>query len=139
MKKTLFLVIAFVSISIGVKAQGTERLIGNWEFLDIPDRENLDEKTVDMLTDMFGDMSMNFYEDGTYLFTGMGEDEEGTYTFEGKNLTSTDEKGRLSKSTITFLPDNQILFTKGSIKVILFKVELEEEIEEELEEEENAD
>ena len=132
MKKIAFILIAFVSITICANAEGLDNLFGQWEFADIPNKDKLDKKTYSMLTEMFKDMKMDFNDDSTYLFTASDRNEEGTFVFDGTNLTSTDDKGRITKSTIKFLPGNQILFTKGSMAIIFSKVITKEELEEEV-------
>lgn len=130
MKKTFILAIAMVFISIGVKAQSAELLIGNWEFLEIHQSEKLDSQSLNTAMDMFYGTRMDFLDDGTYYFSGFGNDEEGTYTLTGKKIKAKSEDGKVSEMEIISLTEDKLIIKLGKVSLVMVP-SVEEDYEEE--------
>jgi len=100
MKKSFIITLAISLISMGVKAQSLDKLIGNWEFSSVYNAPKLDAGTVKKTKDMYEGSQMYFYEDGSYYFSNSTKDEDGTYTLAGKTTSTKDESSKISKIEI---------------------------------------
>lgn len=129
MKKIFLFTIALVFISIGVKAQSAELIIGNWVFSQVSPDETQDSSSLEFANSLFSETQMDFLEDGTYYISGMDKEEEGTYTISGKKLMLKDLDGESSEMEIITLNQEQLILKIGKVTIILSPF-IEEDIDE---------
>ena len=61
--------LAITLISMGLKAQSTDKLVGEWEFSAVYNESKLDASTIKSIKELYEGAQMSFFDDGTYFFS----------------------------------------------------------------------
>jgi hypothetical protein len=121
---TLSLIGIFVSVL--VIGQNKEQLIGHWEFVEIADKANADEKSIQMVQMFFGEMTFDFASEGRYKMAGMmGKSETGTWKLEHEALLLMSDEGNGNKLEILDLNDSLLTIKVRSSGFVMRKTSKE--------------
>lgn len=96
MKKIFYIGVILFLIGISAKAQQTDLLLGQWEYADIYEKENINADELKFLEAFFGDMALHFKNKKDYDAVLMGKNDTGKWYWKenGKKLLITSEKDK---------------------------------------------
>jgi hypothetical protein len=122
-KKILFVALLLAACTVGF-AQNAKLIIGKWAYVDLYDKSAIDEQGQQMMTMLFGQMTISFGPDNTMLLAMRKKPEVGTYAFDKTNdtlLTATSATGKQMNFTIVKLNEKELIFTMGDAGTMVMK------------------
>lgn len=122
MTKTKWLFLISLIISLSVKSQTTDSLIGKWKFKEIYNVEKIDSASLKMLRSMFANMTMYFKADKHYkVFMFKTEEGDWNYDESSGKLTMIANKGTQSQLEILKLTGNTLTASIGKDKSFILE------------------
>jgi hypothetical protein len=118
----LYFTLLFLMISLISNAQTETELIGKWTYKEVYEKEKLDEKSLKMVDMMFNDFTITFLEESKYHFSGMGKEENGTWTLKKKKIKAVSDKGKEGEFEIIELTTSTLIVKMGSTQLVLVSV-----------------
>ena len=122
MTRLISILFFFFLISTYPKAQTTNSIVGKWKFQELYNTNGMDSTGVNMLKQMFSEMTIYLKENNHYKAELMTKD-EGTYEYEktSKKLTLISNKGTKSELELSVLTNETLLLSFGKGKSIILK------------------
>lgn len=123
-----FITTILITTSLLVFGQSNlDDLIGKWKYQDVYEKEKIDSAGMKMIEVLFGNMTMQFNEDGMYKAFLMGKDDQGKWNSEDKKTISlASDNGRITTMELIELDKNKLIFKLQSASFIMSKVQGEE-------------
>lgn len=118
------IILALLLTSQVIFAQNAQKIIGKWSYVDIQNKEELDEVGKQMAEKMFASLELNFRADGTMSLGMMGKSEGGTYVFDKLNdnlIHGKSDNGKPMEITISSLTDTELIVTAGTLGPLIMK------------------
>lgn len=123
MKRIFLVALLFVAGLAGV-AQNAKLIVGKWAYVDLYDKTAIDEQGQQMLTMLFGQMTISFRPDNTVSVQLRKKPDPGVYTFDKSNdkvIKVTSDSGKEMTFTIVRLNESELVFTMGDSGTLVMK------------------
>jgi len=118
---TTFLIVTSITV---FGQQNVNKLIGKWKYQDVYQKEKIDSTGIKMIEMFFGNMTIQFNNDGLYKASIMGKDEQGKWISENnKTITFTSDKGNITKIDLIKLNEDKLIFKMQKSSFVMTKMQ----------------
>jgi hypothetical protein len=123
--RKLLAILLFTFITITIKAQSNDLIIGKWTFKDAFNKENIDQAGLEMLNaEVINKMTFDFNANGEFNAYMMGENQSGTWklTNDTKKLILTASQEAPAEFEILKLTDKELALKLGLGEFLMVKI-----------------
>lgn len=128
MTRLRFLFLIPIGLSLSVKAQKTDSLIGKWKYVDVFNKQRYDTATLKIANEYFGSMTLYFKANNHYKAFVMNNIDEGIWSLNEatSKVRLTSYKGHSNESQILGLNADKLILTMGEGSFIMARTNITE-------------